>query len=177
MPPFSVNPHRVDPYGAWKFRVRWDGRVVAGVSRVSALRRTTEVVAYREGGAPSSVHRLPGRTSFEPVTLERGVTHDREFEAWADQVWRLGAGAGDEVALRSFRKDVTIELHNEAGQLVLAYVLRRAWPSEYEALPDLDAGTAAVALQRLVLQHEGWERDEAVQEPAEPGDRGDRGDA
>ena len=169
MPQFSVNPTRLDPYKNFKFRITWDGKAVAGVSRVSALRRVTEVVEHREGGDPSTLHKSPGRTDYEPITLERGVTHDAEFEAWANRVWRFGAGLGSEVSLSDFRKDVRIELLNEAGQVVKAYLVHRCWPSEYQALPDLEADhPAAVAIERLVLQNEGWERDLAVVEPSEP---------
>jgi len=167
MAQFNVNPTRFDPYKHFKFRVKWDGKYVAGVSKVSALKRSTDVVEHREGGDPSTVRRSPGRTTFEPITLERGVTHDPEFEKWANLVWKLGV-AINEVALASFRKDVTIELHNEAGQLVLAYLVHRAWVSNYQALPDLDAGASAVAIESITLQHEGWERDPAVVEPVEP---------
>jgi phage tail-like protein len=168
MPQFAVNPHRFDPYKNLKFRVKWNGRHVAGVSRVSGLVRTTEVVEHREGADPSSVRRAPGRTDYLPITLERGITHDTEFEQWADQVHRLHAGRGQEAALKDFRRDVVIELYNEAGQLVLAYNVYRAWPSTFQALPELDANATAVAIQSLTLQHEGWERDTAVTEPVEP---------
>ncbi len=169
MAQFTVNAGRVDPYKNFKFRVKWDGRTVAGISAVSGLKRTTEVITHRAGGDPSTSRKSPGLTRFEAIRLERGVTHDDAFEAWANQVWRLGAGAGQEVALASFRKDVGIELFNEAGQLVLAYKLYRCWPSEYQALPDLDANNGGVALQVLVLETEGWERDVDVAEPSEPG--------
>jgi phage tail-like protein len=162
---FAVNTHRFDPYKNFKFRVKWDGRYVAGVSKVSALKRTTEVVKHREGGDPSSSRKSPGRNEFEAITLERGVTHDREFEAWANLVW---SGPGTEVSLRNFRKDVIIEIYNEAGQPVLAYHVFRCWVSEYQATPDLDANANAVAIQHLKLENEGWERDVQVVEPAEP---------
>lgn len=168
MPEFSVNPHRKDPYKGFKFRVKWDGRYVAGVSSIGALRRTTEVVEYRSGGDPSASRKSPGRTRFDPIALERGVTHDTEFEAWADEVWRLGAGPGGESSLKDFRKDLVIELLNEAGQIVKAYLVYRCWPSEYVALPALDARAGGTAMERLVLEHEGWERDRSVTEPVEP---------
>lgn len=168
MAQFSVNASRFDPYKNFKFRVRWDGRFVAGVSKVSALKRSTEVVEHREGGDPSTGRKSPGRSKFEPITLERGVTHDAAFEAWASKVWNFGAGLGSEVSLKDFRKDLIIELYNEAGQLALAYKVFRAWVSEYQALPDLDANANAVAIQTLKLENEGWERDETVNEPSEP---------
>ena len=168
MAQFSVNPNRFDPYKNFKFRVKWDGRYVAGVSKVSALRRTTELVEHREGGNPSTNNKSPGRTSYEAVTLERGVTHDTEFEKWANKVWNFGAGLGAETSLADFRKDITIEVYNEAGQKVLAYNVYRCWASEYQALPELDASTNAVAIQTLKLENEGWERDYDVVEPAEP---------
>ena len=168
MAQFTVNASRFDPYANFKFRVKWDGRYVAGVSKVSALKRTTEVIEHREGGDPSTVHRSPGRTKFDAITLERGVTHDVEFERWANKVWNLGSGLGAEVSLRDFRKDLIIELYNEAGQLVIAYKVFRAWVSEYQALPDLDANANAVALQHVKLENEGIERDYEVAEPAEP---------
>ena len=168
MAQFTVTPQRLDPYKNFKFRVKWDGREVAGVSRISALRRTTEVVEHREGSDPNTSHRSPGRTSYEPITLERGITHDTEFEAWANLVWHLGAGLGNEVALANFRKDIIIELYNEAGQVVLAYKVYRCWVSAYQALPDLDADGVTTAIQSITLQHEGWERDASVPEPVEP---------
>jgi phage tail-like protein len=167
MPQFTVNPSRFDPYKNFKFRVKWDGRYVAGISRVSPLRRVTEVVEHREGGDPSSVHKSPGRTRYEAITLERGVTHDPEFEEWANKVWKIGAGLGAEASLKDFRKDVLIELYNEAGQLVLAYKVFRCWVSEFQALPELSANIGGVALQVIKLENEGWERDEAVAEPEE----------
>lgn len=168
MAQFSVNAQRFDPYKNFKFRVKWDGRYVAGVSKVGALKRTTEIVEHRVGGDPSTSRKSPGRTKFEAITLERGVTHDVEFEQWANKVWNFGSGLGAEVSLKDFRKDLIIELYNEAGQLVIAYKVFRAWVSEYQAMPDLDANANAVAIQTLKLENEGWERDLAVTEPTEP---------
>jgi phage tail-like protein len=165
---FSVNPHRFDPYKNFKFRVKWDGRYVAGVSKVSVLKRTTEVVEHREGGDSSSSHKSPGRTKYEPVTLERGVTHDTEFEKWANKVWNFGAGAGAESSLKDFRKDIIIDLFNEAGQKVISYKVYHCWVSEFQSLPELDANTNKVAIQTLKLENEGWERDYEVAEPSEP---------
>jgi len=168
MAQFSVNATRFDPYKNFKFRVRWDGRYVAGISKVGALKRSTEPVEHREGGDPSSTRKSPGRTKFEAITLERGVTHDVEFERWANKVWNFGSGLGAEVSLANFRKDLIIEVYNEAGQLAIAYKVFRCWVSEYQALPDLDANANAVAIQTLKLENEGWERDYDVVEPAEP---------
>jgi phage tail-like protein len=168
MAQFTVNPERFDPYKNFKFRVKWDGKYVAGVSKIGALSRSTEVVDHREGGDPSTVRRSPGQTTFEPITLERGVTHDTEFEKWANKVWNLGSGLGAEVSLKDFRKDIIIELYNEAGQLAIAYKVYRCWVSEYQAVPELDASANAVAIQTLTLQNEGWERDYEVAEPTEP---------
>lgn len=168
MAQFSVNAQRFDPYKNFKFRVKWDGRYVAGVSKVSALKRSTEVVEHREGGDPSSSRKSPGRTKFEAITLERGVTHDTEFEKWANKVWNFGSGLGAEVSLKDFRKDLLIEVYNEAGQLVLTYKVFRAWVSEFQSLADLDANANAVAIQHIKLENEGWERDYDVTEPSEP---------
>jgi len=168
MAQFSINAQRFDPYKNFKFRVKWDGRYVAGVSKVGAFKRSTEVVEHREGGDPSSTRKSPGRTKYEAITLERGVTHDLEFEQWANKVWNFGSGLGAETSLKDFRKDLIVELYNEAGQLVIAYKVFRAWVSEFQALPDLDANANAVAIQTLKLEHEGWERDTAVVEPSEP---------
>jgi phage tail-like protein len=167
MAQFSVNTHRFDPYKNFKFRVKWDGKPVAGVSKMSALKRTTEVVKHREGGDPSSSRKSPGRTEYEAITLERGVTHDPDFDAWAHKVWSFGAGLGSEMSLKEFRKDIIIEVYNEAGQLALAYKVYRCWVSEYQALPEMDANANAVAIQTLKLENEGWERDTEVAEPTE----------
>lgn len=168
MPQFTVNPTRLDPYKNFKFRVKWDNRYVAGVSKVGPLRRTTEVIEHREGGDPNTLHYSPGQTKFEPIILERGVTHDLEFERWANKVWNFGTGLGDEVSLKDFRKDITIEFYNEAGQLAIAYHVYRCWVSEFQALPVLDASSNSVAIQTITLVNEGWERDAAVVEPEEP---------
>jgi phage tail-like protein len=168
MAQFSVNAQRFDPYKNFKFRIKWDGRYVAGISKVSALKRSTDMVEHREGGDPSTTRKSPGRTKFEAITLERGVTHDTEFEKWANRIWNFGSGLGAEVSLADFRKDLIIEVYNEAGQLALAYKVFRCWVSEYQALPELDANANAVAIQTLKLEHEGFERDYDVSEPAEP---------
>lgn len=170
MAQFSVNTQRFDPYKNFKFRVFFEGSTtpVAGVSKVSMLKRTTEVVKHREGGDPSSSRKSPGRTEFEAVTLERGVTHDKDFEQWANKVWNFGSGLGSEVSLKDFRKNILIELYNEAGQLAIRYKLFRCWVSEFQALPDLDANANAIAIQHIKLENEGWERDSEVAEPGEP---------
>jgi len=168
MAEFTVNATRFDPYKNFKFRLKWDGKYVAGISKVTGLKRTTEVVKHREGGDPSSSRKSPGRTEFDPITLERGVTHDLEFEKWANKVWQFGAGLGKEVSLKDFRKDILLEVYNEAGQTAITYKIFRCWVSEYQALPDFDANANAVAIQHIKLENEGWERDTSVPEPAEP---------
>ena len=168
MAQFTVNTQRLDPYKNFKFRLKWDGKYVLGCSKVSALKRTTEVIEHRSGGDPSTSHKMPGRTKFEPITLERGITQDMEFHNWAALVWNFGAGLGSEVSLANFRKDVYLEFYNEAGQLVIAYKIFRCWVSEYQALPDLDANANAVAIEHIKIENEGWERDTSVTEPQEP---------
>lgn len=168
MAEFTVNAQRFDPYKNFKFRLKWDGKYVAGVSKVSPLKRTTEVVSHRAGGDPSSSRKSPGRSEYEAITLERGVTHDPEFEQWANKVWNFGAGAGVEVSLKDFRKDLILEVFNEAGQVVLGYRVFRCWVSEFQALPELDANANAIAIQSIKLENEGWDRDVAIPEPSEP---------
>ncbi len=167
MAQFTVNAMRFDPYKNFKFRVKWDQHYVAGISKVSALKRTTEVVKHRDGGDLSSSRKSPGRTEYEAITLERGVTHDTDFEQWASKVWVYGAGLGAQMALQDFRKDLIIEVYNEAGQLSIAYTVFRCWVSEYQAMPDLDATANAIAIQHLKLENEGWIRDVGVSEPTE----------
>lgn len=168
MPQFPVNPQRRDPYKNFKFRLKWDGVYVAGISKVGALKRTTEVVEHRSGGDPSTSYKSPGRNKFEAITLERGLTQDLNFHDWAALVWNFGAGLGSEVSLANFRKDIYLEFYNEAGQLVLAWKIYRCWVSEYQALPDLDANANAIAIEHIKLENEGWERDTSVTEPQEP---------
>jgi phage tail-like protein len=173
MAEFTVSAQRVNPYLNFKFRLKWlstSGTMsyVAGVSKVSSLKRTTEVVEHRCGGDPSTSYKQPGRTKYEAITIERGVTYDPEFEAWAAKVWQIGAGLGAEVSLKDFRKDVILDFFNEAGQLAISYHIYNAWVSEYQALPDLDANANAVAIQHIKLECEGWDRDTSVTEPTEP---------
>ena len=161
----AINVKRFDPYKNFKFRVKFGSSpaFVAGVSKVSSLKRTTEVVKHREGGDPSSTRKSPGRTEYEAITLERGVTHDPEFERWANKVWNYASGLGSEVSLKDFRRDIRIEVYNEAGQLVLAYHVFRCWVSEFQAQADLDANANAVLIQSIKLENEGWERDYEVE--------------
>jgi phage tail-like protein len=168
MAQFTVNSQRFDPYKNFKFRVRIaGGPYVVGVSKISALKRTTEVVKHREGGDPSSSRKSPGRTEFEAITLERGVTHDKEFEQWANKVWNFGAGLGKEVSLKDFRKDLIIEVYNEAGQLAIRYNVHRCWVSEFQPSSEFDANANALLIAHIKLENEGWERDDETQEPAE----------
>jgi len=165
---FSVNTTRLDPYKNFKFRVKWDGRYVLGCSKLTGLKRTIEVVEFRSGGDPSTQHKSPGKAKFDALTLERGLTQDPEFRAWSGLVWNFGAALGSEVSLANFRKDLYVELYNEAGQLAIAYKVHRCWVSEYQALPDLDANANAVAIEHIKIEHEGFERDIVVAELQEP---------
>ena len=165
MAKFSVNTQRFDPYKNFKFRIKWDGKYVAAVSKITALKQSTEPVVHREGGDPSTSRVSPSRWKFEAITLERGVTHDPEFEAWAKLVYNTDGDAA--ISLKNFRKDLIIELLNEQGSVAKAYKIYRCWVSEYQALPELDANAGAIAIESLVLQNEGWERDESVSEPTE----------
>ncbi len=165
MAQFTVNTQRIDPYRGFKFQVIWDGEVVAGVSKVSALKRTTEIVSHREGGDVSTPRHSPGSTKYDPITLERGITFDPAFQDWANLVYSTeGDGA---VSLANFRKDIKINLLNLQGTVVRSYNLFRCWVSEYTALPELDANANSIAFESLVLQNEGFERDTAVVEVAE----------
>ena len=165
MPQFSVNAQRFDPYKNFKFRIKWDGKYVAGVSKISALKRSTEPVTHREGGDPSTSRVSPSVWKFEPITLERGVTHDPEFEKWANLIYNSDGDAA--ISLKNFRKDLIIDFLDEQGVIAKSYKVYRCWVSEYTALPDLDANAHVVAIEHMVLQNEGWERDVAVNEPAE----------
>lgn len=168
MAEFTVNAQRFDPYKNFKFLVLWDGKPVAGCSKISPLKRTTEVIKHRNGGDPSSPRKSAGRTEFEAITIERGVTHDPEFDRWANKVWMVGQGLGSESSPKDFRKDILIQVLNEAGQVALTYKVYRAFPSEYQVLGELDANANAVAIQHLKLECEGWERDLEATEPDEP---------
>jgi len=166
--PFTVNSYRLDPYKQFKFRVKWDGRDVAGITKVSGLHRETEVISTRPGSDPSLMRKSPGRTSYQPIILERGRTHDTDFENWANLVYRYGAALGGETSLKNFRKDIVIELFNEAGQVVMAWRVYRCWPSKYSPLNEFNANSTQVAIESMVLEHEGWERDVTIPEPVEP---------
>jgi phage tail-like protein len=168
MAQFPANPQRMNPYPNFKFRVKWDGKYVAGVHKVGALKRSTEVIEHRAGGDPSTSRKSPGRNKYEAITLERGLTQDMNFHDWAGLVWNFGAALGAEVSLANFRKDIYLEVYNEAGQLVIAYKIYNCWVSEYQALPDLAANANAVAIEHLKLENEGWERDTGVVEQQEP---------
>jgi phage tail-like protein len=165
-PMFPVNAHRHDPYRTFKFQVLIDGQPVAGLKKMGALKKRTEAVKWRTAGDPSHERVMPGGTSYEPVVLEQGLTHDPVFEAWANKVNNVEGDAG--MSLKEFRKDLVINVLNLQGAVAISYKLFRAWVSDYQALPDLDAGSMnAVGIQSITLQHEGWERDAGTPEPAE----------
>ena len=165
MAKFSVNSHRSDPYKNFKFRIKWDNKIVAAVSKISALKRTTEVIKWREGNDPSTQHHMPGQSAFESITVERGVTHDDEFQKWANLIYDVGSAG--EISLKNFRKPLTIEFLNENGQVAKAYKVYNCWVSEYQALPELDANANAVAIEMMKIENEGWELDPSVGEPTE----------
>jgi phage tail-like protein len=167
MPQFTKQPLRFDPYKNFKFRVKFGNSsvYVAGVSKISALKRTTAMVEHREGGDPSTSYKSPGLTKYEAITLERGVTHDTDFEVWASKTWNFHGGPGAESSLADFRKDITIDVFNEAGQKVISYQIFRCWVSEYQSLGDFDANANAVLIQHIKLENEGWQRDLSVTEP------------
>lgn len=165
MPKFSVNTSRFDPYSNFKFKIKIDGQYVAGLSKCSLLKRTTEVATWYEAGDQSVPHKIPGKSTYDPITLTGGVTHDDTFEKWANTVNNYQGEAA--MSLKNFRKDITIEVMNLQGKTVLAYNVFRCWVSEYQALPELDASANAVMIQTIKLEHEGWERDTSVAEPTE----------
>ena len=165
MAKFSVNTHRHDPYRNFKFKIKWDGKHVAGLSKCSALKKSTDPVDWREGGDPSTGHRLPGKTKYEAITLDAGVTHDTAFEEWANAVNNFQGDAN--MSLKNFRKNITIDVFNLEGVKVFSYNVYDCWVSEYQALPELVAGANAVAIQTIKLENEGWERDTSVTEPTE----------
>jgi phage tail-like protein len=165
MTQFSVNTHRFDPYRNFKFKIKWDNQYVAGLNKCSALKKTTEMVEWRDGGDPTTSRKLPGKTSYEAITLEQGLTHDTTFEIWANLVNNFQGDAA--MSLKDFRKDITIDVFNLAGQQILSYNVYRCWVSEYQALPELDASGNAVMIATIKLENEGWERDFSVGEPVE----------
>jgi len=165
---FVKNAHCRDPYKNFKFRVKWDGKTVMGVSKVGALTRTTQVVSHRSGGENSTDHKSPGRTTYNAVTMERGITHDREFEAWANKVHPyVGDTAMD---LAAYKKELVLEVMNEKGHVAFRYFLHDCWVSEFTAMPGLDANANAVAIESIKIELEGWDRDLATQEPDEKSD-------
>jgi phage tail-like protein len=164
-----MNPstNRFDPYRTFRFKVKWDGQYVAGLSKMGSLKRSTEMTEWREAGENITSRKLPGKTSYQPVSLEAGVTYDTAFEDWANLVNDFATHSITD--LHNFRKNVTVDVFNEAGVKALSYNLYRAWVSEYQALPDLDAGANAVAITTLQLQYEWFERDNAVSESPDAG--------
>ena len=165
MAKFTVNPQRYDPYRNFKFRIKIDNVYVAGLSKCSSLKKTTEMVEWREGGDPSTTHKLPGKTKYDPITLTAGVSHDTTFEDWANLTNNFQGDAA--MSLKNFRKNITIDVYNEADQKVLSYHVYRCWVSEFQTLPDLDATANSVMIQTIKLENEGWERDKSVVEPTE----------
>lgn len=162
---FIVNAHRFDPYKNYKFRVVWDGRTVLGVSKMGALKRTTEVVKHRSGGENSTDHKSPARTTYDAVTMERGITHDAEFENWANLIHPYSGDTS--MDLVHYKKELTLEVMNEKGHVAKRYFLHNCWVSEFTAVPDLDANANAVAIEHLKVELEGWERDPQTKEPDE----------
>lgn len=167
MASFTKNINRIDPYKNFKFILKFAGdpTPVAGLSKISALKRTTEVVSHRDGGDLSTDRKSPGMTKFEAITCERGVTHDPAFETWANLVYSVEGDPA--VSLANYKRDLILDLNNLQGTTVKSYRIFRCWVSEYTALPELDANANATAIEMIVFQNEGWERDPDVVEPTE----------
>ena len=166
-PMFPANAHRYDPYRTFKFQVVIAGKAVAGLSKMGALKKTTEVVNWRAAGDPSYQRAMPGGTKFENVTLEQGLSHDPVFEEWANAVNNVADGDAG-MSLLNFRRDVVINVLNLQGAPAISYVLRRAFVTEYQALPEMDSNSMnAVGIQSVTLTYEGFTRDAAVAEPSE----------
>lgn len=162
---FTVNSTRFDPYKNFKFRLKWDGKYVSGVAKVNGLHRDTTVTTIREG-ATGRITKTPGTTTYQPIVIERGRTHDTAFEEWANKIYNLSSSGGSPAA--NFRKDMMVELYNEAGQMVMAWRVKNCWPSKYSPLKEFNANRTEVAVESMTLEHDGWERDTAVTEPSEP---------
>jgi phage tail-like protein len=165
MAKFTANPQRVDPYRNFKFRIKIDNNYVAGLSKCSALKKTTEMTEWYEAGGQSTPSRLPGKTKYDAITLSAGVTHDTTFEDWANLVNNFLGDAS--MSLKKFRKDITIDVFNEEDQKAISYQVFRCWVSEYQALPEMDAAGNAVMISTIKLENEGWQRDKSVTEPTE----------
>ena len=165
-PMFPTNAHRHDPYRTFKFQILMDGQPVAGLSKMGALKKTTEAVDWRVGGDPSHVRKLPGGTKYEEITLEQGLTHDPVFEEWANRVNNIDGDAA--VTLVGFRRDLVLNVLNLQGQVAFSYQILRAWVSAFQAMPDFDANSMnTVGIQTITIQNEGWKRDPATVEPSE----------
>lgn len=168
MPGFIKNAKRLEPYKNYKFRLLHNNKVVFGVSKVGALKRTTEVVKHRSGGQNSFDYKSWGRTTFDGIMLERGVTHDHEFETWANMVASWAGDASSNLA--EYKRELTLEFLNERGQPAIRYFLHGCWVSEYTAIPELDANGNSVAIESLKIELDGWSRDPQTVEPDETDD-------
>jgi len=166
-PTFPANAHRYDPYRTFKFQVVIGGQTVAGLSKMGALKRTTESVKWRNAGDPSYQRNIPGGSSFEAVALEQGLSHDPMFEEWANAANNVADGDAG-MSLLNYRREVVINVLNLQGVPAISYTLRRAWVSEFQALPEFDANNMnTIGIQTITIQHEGFTRDESVSEPSE----------
>jgi phage tail-like protein len=165
--PFTVNINRYDPYKTYRFLVYFGTTTspVAAVSKVTGIKRSSDVIEYKEGGNPIILKGL-GRTKYEPITLERGLTQDLDFVNWANMSQVLDHGSPN-TSLAHLRQNIRIDLLNEEGQPVWRFFVYRCWVSEYQALPDLDAGANAIAIEHIKLENEGWEQDTTLAEPKE----------
>jgi phage tail-like protein len=152
-----VGSNIIFPYKNFRFQVKWDNDVIAGVSKVTGLKWTTEVVSHREGNDPSTARHSPGRTAFEPITLERGITIEPAFITWANLVWNTSNGTVGGISLAGYKKNITIELFNTQAVLVRRYSVYNAWVSSFTGQADLDANANAVLIESMVLQNEGWQ--------------------
>jgi phage tail-like protein len=174
MAQFTKNPQRLTPYANFRFQILFDTDVVAGVSKVGGLSRTTQVIKHREGADPRAIHLAPGQTEYGPLTFERGVSYDKAFDQWANKTFDYQNSIGPapttpNTSLLDFRKTITINIYNEAGQKVLAYIVYNCWVSEFHAMSELDGSGNALVIESITVQNEGWTRDWTATEQAEPG--------
>jgi len=141
---------RDDPYLNFNFRVEIDGIAIAGFSEADIGGGRIDVVVYREGTDTGSADRLlPGRVTYDPVVLRRGVTGEPALFRWWHEV----------VQGHVERRNVTIVLMDERRNDVERWVLRRAWPTKWTG-PALNGRGNDVAIEELHLVHEGIELDD-----------------
>ena len=135
---------------------------VGGFTSISGLNITTQSIQYREGGYNTTVHQVPGMTTFSPITFQRGVLYGNDqAQTWMRGMFAAAAGDGISTGSQTFRVNIKIYVMDhpnanasDANTPKMGFDIRNAWITQLN-YTDLNANDGAILFESMALVHEG----------------------